>query len=262
MLSFFFFLLIEKFHIHKQAWVGVKLSKGSCPPSSHTLVHANHRLRLETFSSYHLPAHADCHLAVIAFLNLEIYYMPYTASHLSLALWTFNDSLRLPRTPKLSHALGGFHKRASSYLSGFLSLGIHVSWNPHSSHISPLLVPGHALALWLHTFVHTVLCICHTLPLCLSLKSHLSVKAMLKSHLPYEVLSDLSRQNYSVLWYFHSSSLVLSLYSLAAYIFLSFSKCFQFLKIEIRSYLGIYPLHCLAPCLHIVLTKYLQNGWK
>lgn len=50
---------------------------------------------------------------------------------------------------------------------------------------------------------------------------------------------------------------------LAVCIFLSVSKffIFQFLKTEILSYLRIYPLHCLAQCVHIVETQQIFTKW-
>lgn len=59
------------------------------------------------------------------------------------------------------------------------------------------------LLFWYHTFIHCSLHLWCSSSLCLSLKSHLSVKALLKCHHLYETLFDLSSQNYSVLWYFH-----------------------------------------------------------
>lgn len=72
--------------------------------------------------------------------------MPYTASHLSLAPWTFSDSLRLPRTPKFCHALG------LPQMSLFLPFWLYLS-QPHfleSTFLATsasLLVPGQALTL-------------------------------------------------------------------------------------------------------------------
>lgn len=83
----------------------------------------------------------------------------------------------------------GVHKWASSYFSGFISFAI-ISW--------PCIYSSDAI-LSCSLFSTPVM----LFSLCPSLKSHLSVKALLKCHLLYETLFDPSSQNYSVLWYFH-----------------------------------------------------------
>lgn len=137
-----------------------------------------------------LPLNSYC------FLNLDIWYMPHTTSHLSLTSWTFNDPLRLPKFPKVFHPQGACKASPSLPLRS-ISLAI-VSWSAHPAPSACGLLPGHAFTFF------TPYCCSHcslhprcSSSLCSPLKSHSSVKALLKRHLLHEVLSDPSTHNSS-----------------------------------------------------------------
>lgn len=168
--------------------------------------------------------------------------MPYTTSHLSLAPLTFSDSLRLPRTPKFCHALRASPNESLPTFWLYLSQPHFLESTFLATSVS-LLAPGQAFTLVIpHFCSHCSLHLRNSSPsayhgnLTYLLRPCSNATFLMKCCLIPPVKMTLSSGMFTVLhWSFH--------FILVSCLRLPLLLCFKFLKTEILSYLGIYPLY-------------------